>query len=281
MMKEYNDFITEYENTKRIYHNKLRRAAAIYDIMTEAQRATVTKYPEKFLTTHNPSKVELKHPTQSELDSWMNSTELSITVDALRMENAQLKDYTPSNFVFYRLVSSKRSKNKNTRLVPNKCNLYTSEGYKNIILKQNYNNYHRLFIKYINEIDMSITTNNSGNPELLILKTQLDNIYTNFSKEEIEAFNPHKAPSLPKSNNTTNLKEKKVSKKVIEYNVLAKKYNNPNPKGQRYPRPEIDRLFLIYNQLSKKEKANAEIFPNLPYPVLKTHNERMLEKKHQ
>ncbi len=269
MMKEYNDYMTEYENTKNIHHDKLKRAAAIYSLMTDAQRATVKKYPETFLRSFNPGKIKLKHPTQSELDSWKNSTELTISLDGLRMTNIELGNYTPSDIVYFRLTSNKPRKNKNEKFTPNGCSLFTKEGFKHIILKQNFNDYHRLLIKYVNEIDAFSTSNHSDNSELRILKTQLDKLYANFSDKEIKDYNPPKAPSLPTKDKVKVLDNKTVSAKVKKYNALAKKYNNPNFSGQRYPRPEIQLLYSLYKQLSNEEKINAEIFPNLPYPVRK------------
>ncbi|GAA3635691.1 M56 family metallopeptidase [Flavivirga jejuensis] len=279
MIKEYNDYITEYESTKRVYHDKLKRAAAIYDLMTDAQRGTVKKYPEKFLSTHNPSKIKLKHPTQSELDSWKNSTELTITLDASRIKNTELSNYSPSDIVFFRLTFDGFPKNKNEKFTPNSCRLYTNEGFKHIILKHNFNDYHRLIIKYVNEIEGFLNSSHSNNSELRILKTQLDNLYANFSDKEIKEFNPPKALPLPTKDKANTPKDKKVSKKLEEYNTLAKKFNNPNPKGQRYSRPEIDLLYSLYKQLNTDEKANSEIFPNLPYPIQKSYKERMLKNK--
>ncbi|WP_396602997.1 M56 family metallopeptidase [Algibacter sp. R77976] len=274
MMKEYNNFITEYEATKRIYKDKLRRAAAIYDIMTEKQRASVTKYPETRLL-RSYSEKELKHPTQEELDSWSQSTDLTISIDAMRIKNVDLNKYKPKDFVLYRL-SRKPQTSDDGKSKPTKCFLYTDEGFKRIILKHNFNDYHRLFIKYMNEIDTSVNSKSSDNSELLILKTQLDNLYANFSEEEIKEYHPRMAPAIPSGNKIA--KTIKVSEKVMEYNVLAKKYNNPNPKGQRYPREEIDQLYKLYNNLTDEEKTIAKVFPNLPYPIQKKYEQRKQQK---
>lgn len=274
MMKEYNDFIAEYEATKRIYKDKLRRVAAIYDIMTDKQRASVTKYPERSLN-RSYSEKELKHPTQAELDSWSQSTGLTISIDAMRIKNADLNKYKPKDFVLYRL-GWKPQTNNHEKSKPTRCSLYTDEGFKRIILKHNFNDYHRLFIKYTNEIDAFVNSKSSDNSELVIIKVQLDNLYANFSEEEIKEYLPRIAPKIPSENKIH--ENIKVSKKVTEYNILAKIYNNPNSKGQRYPREEIDQLYELYNNLTDEEKTIAQVFPNLPYPVQKKHEKRSQQR---
>ena len=62
MMKEYNDFMTQYEKNKIINNAKYNRAVAIYDMMTNAQRKTVKKYPK--LPEINLTKVVSQKPTK-------------------------------------------------------------------------------------------------------------------------------------------------------------------------------------------------------------------------
>ncbi|GAB1858431.1 hypothetical protein MHTCC0001_32680 [Flavobacteriaceae bacterium MHTCC 0001] len=272
MIQEYKTFIAEYEKSKRIHHDKLLRAIALYKIMTSEQRTKVKMYPE-VKSLKKPHLMKLEQPTQDQLNFWQNSTELKISIDAHSIKNIELKNYKPEDFITYRLVTNYKSRDEAKLKKQTKGYvLYTNDGYKNIILKSSYNNYHRLYVRYLNEIKNYNKGNNDyDTSELLILKTQLDHIYANFSEKEIEAYKPRKAPLLSTQIYLNKLKEKKSSKVFIEYNYLAKKYNNPNPKGQTYPTNEIKRLYFLYNSLNEDEKLIAEIFPNLPYPVLKTY----------
>ncbi|MFD2726064.1 M56 family metallopeptidase [Hyunsoonleella rubra] len=276
MMQEYNAFMDNYEKTKRIHHDELRRAIAIYKIMTKTQQATVKMYPD-VKSFKNPEPTKLEQPTQTQLEQWQNDTDITISIDAHRIKNIELKNYNPNDFVFYRMAKSAKSKHEALQIKkPNSCALYTKDGYENIVLKANYNSYHKLYVRYLNEIEKHQKGDNPDASELLILKKQLDNLYGNFSEKELESFKPRKAPKLP-SNSVRNASIstiKNLSKNAKAYNILAKKYNNPNPNGQRYPRPEIDKLFLFYNLLSEEEKESVEIFPNLPYPVIKQYEIR-------
>ena len=277
-MKEYINFINMYKSSKIIQHNKLRRMAAIYQLMTDKQKATVNKLPDKLLNTFGAFKENVKHPTKVQIDSWKNSTELTIYLDALRIKNTALSNYNPSDIIYYRLSSNKSITDKNIKFIPNRCHLYTSEGYKNIILKYNFNYYHKIFVKYNNEIDSYINSNKIDDSELRILKVQLDNLFSGFSNKEIEEYNPRKAPPIPIKNKIPHSKKQKTSKTVADYNVLAKKYNNLDGNKKRYSSKEVDLLYTLYNSLSSKEKNTAEIFPNLPYPVQKRHEERLLKR---
>lgn len=51
---------------------------------------------------------------------------------------------------------------------------------------------------------------------------------------------------------------------IIEYNTLAKKYNEQPKEGMIISQMEISRMKYIYNLMSEKQKKNAEPFPQFP-----------------
>ena len=57
LMQEYRDFILEYNKTNIVYIEKYERAIIIYDqLMSDVQRASVEKYPERRIPELNISK---------------------------------------------------------------------------------------------------------------------------------------------------------------------------------------------------------------------------------
>ncbi|MHA7832467.1 MAG: M56 family metallopeptidase, partial [Flagellimonas sp.] len=51
-----------------------------------------------------------------------------------------------------------------------------------------------------------------------------------------------------------------------EYNALAKKYNDMDRDHMTIKKSEVMRLKVIYGKMSKKQRADAEPFPNFPPP---------------
>ena len=90
-------------------------------------------------------------------------------------------------------------------------------------------------------------------------KTYLFNLMSEKQKEAVDHF-PDIRP-MP----TSKYSQKGASRKLMaEYNKLAKYYNNMSSTNMRITKKDVDRLTYIYALMSKKQKADAEPFPNFP-----------------
>tara|TARA_R110000868_G_scaffold720_6_gene5302 strand:+ start:21246 stop:22640 length:1395 start_codon:yes stop_codon:yes gene_type:complete len=63
-----------------------------------------------------------------------------------------------------------------------------------------------------------------------------------------------------------NIQEEASSEELAEYNKLAKQYNAQPEENRVVKLKDLKRLEYIFNKMSKKQKANAEPFPNCPPP---------------
>lgn len=70
----------------------------------------------------------------------------------------------------------------------------------------------------------------------------------------------------PKSNSNFKSQDGASRKLMSEYNTLAKKYNTmlSKSKGIQIKMKDVERLEFIYDQMSDKQKADAEPFPDFP-----------------
>ncbi len=71
---------------------------------------------------------------------------------------------------------------------------------------------------------------------------------------------------LTKQTQTELQQEKATKAEVEEYNRLAKKYNSMSKDNMRIVSNEVDRMIVIYNKMTAKQKENGEPFPNFPPP---------------
>lgn len=90
----------------------------------------------------------------------------------------------------------------------------------------------------------------------------LESLYRNMSATQKETAQPF-PECLPKEN-----QESATKAQILEYNELAKKYNemigiNGNI---RILKSDVDQLTYIYGIMSKKQKASAQPFPDFPEP---------------
>ncbi|MET2985973.1 M56 family metallopeptidase [Aureibaculum conchae] len=60
--------------------------------------------------------------------------------------------------------------------------------------------------------------------------------------------------------------DKATKEQVAEYNKLAKHYNSMSKNNMVVKVTDVNRLSYIYNLMTKKQKQNAEPFPNFPPP---------------
>tara|TARA_R110000850_G_scaffold271031_2_gene404623 strand:+ start:4552 stop:6330 length:1779 start_codon:yes stop_codon:yes gene_type:complete len=79
------------------------------------------------------------------------------------------------------------------------------------------------------------------------------------------SINLSKSEITPEKENTAH-QEKATKAEVEEYNKLAKKYNSMSKDNMRIISAEVDRMTVIYNKMTPKQKENGEPFPNFPPP---------------
>ena len=98
-MKEYNDFIEAYSKTRIVNGSKYERIVAIYNLMTEAQKASVEHYP--IVPELNLSKTKGKVPTQAQFESWKDKSEFAIWIDGVHVPNTALNSYTADDIAYF------------------------------------------------------------------------------------------------------------------------------------------------------------------------------------
>ena len=261
MMNEYREFIKNFENSNTIRVLRLNRAIAIYDLMTDAQRATVKKHPD--LPQINLSKVVPKTPTKTEFNSWKNDKKFAIWINGKHVKNAILNTYDVKDITHY--SGSFVHNNARSIKFPQhyQFHLYTRQGFKSTYLNSNINTYNTLIKAYIQELKTFIFSDRKDNSELKIKKAQLDKLYKGFTKEDINVNNLKEAPPIPP---ILTIQQKATPKEIAEYNKLAKKYNAMPEDSRIIKLKDYKHLEYLYNLMSKKQKEQAEPYPNFPPP---------------
>ncbi|WP_426432334.1 M56 family metallopeptidase [Winogradskyella sp. HB-48] len=279
MMKEYNDWIIKFNTTHYIDYSKYQRIVAIYDMMTEEQRASVEKYP--VIPDTNLSKVKPKSPTVSQFEEWKNTEKYALWIDGVHVPNSVLNNYVASDI--FHFVGSKVYDNARSEKFPQpfQFSLYTKDGFRKNYQKSAVNNYNAITKKYSNAISTYLKGDQKDNSELKILKAQADKIYNLFTKEELKEHNILPPPPVPAENKDWQkvediLEQQKATKEqVAEYNAWAKKMNSAIKKAEanksyEYPiikQKEVEHYLNIYkNLMTNEQRKNAEAWPNIPPP---------------
>ncbi len=286
MMKEYKAFIKSTEASNMIRQGKLQRAIAIYNLMTDSQRAMVKKYPKA--PPVNLARVKPKTPSATEFNSWKNKEKFAIWVDGKNVSNEILNNYSTSDIIYYTV--SKVYKNAQTKKHPQpfQNHLYTKEGFEENYLKRNVKKYNALKTEYQN----AQKTLKQDDSELRILKVRLDRAYNILSKEEIEKYDVGKVEfsqsGFQQNNNTKALKkalknsvttvtnmlqQKATQEEIKEYNKIVKKLNSQPENKRIFKQKDVVRIEYIYGLMTKEQKENAEQFPKLvppPPPAMDT-----------
>lgn len=270
LLKEYNSVIESYIDTNYINAYNSNRLMAIYSLMTFEQRRLANN---RFSSFFNSYKFEMipKHPTKAEFDKLKKSTKFMFYVDNKPIRTDELNNYSPEDIL---ICSNWVAVNKNPSSGSYQTKTYrllTKKGFEQSNQDYKARMYNKLFLNYSNEIKYFINSDRSNNSELIILKSQLDALYKELTIEDLNKFNIIKAKELPsKSFEKTDTKEK-LPLHIIEYNLLAKKYNDQNTKDSNkfyYNSNGLRRLYDIYDTMSKQEKENAEPFPYFSNVIL-------------
>lgn len=269
MMTEYKSIIDDIEFTHTIWTPKINRAAAIYDIMTEAQRITVKKYPENPVI--NLATVKPKTPSETLFDSWKNKVEFAIWIDGKHVSNETLKDYKASDFKYY--TSSFVYNNARSKKFPQpyQNHLYTKTGFEDNYLKSNVNKYNRLKNEYLKTENAFINSNEKDDSELRILKAQLAKVYNSISENEIERYDV-KLSTTFQTEQSQNLKSYLLERdKTITLLDNPKAYPGSflemSDGDQRIFQAQYMKMHRAYSKLTELEKKSApKMLPPAPDP---------------
>lgn len=269
MMTEYKSIIDDIESTHTIWTPKINRAAAIYDIMTEAQRITVKKYPENPVI--NLATVKPKTPSETLFDSWKNKVEFAIWIDGKHVSNETLKDYKASDFKYY--TSSFVYNNARSKKFPQpyQNHLYTKTGFEDNYLISNVNKYNRLKNEYLKTENAFINSNEKDDSELRILKAQLAKVYNSISENEIERYDV-KLSTTFQTEQSQNLKSY-----LLERDKTITLLDNPkaypgiflemSDGDQRIFQAQYMKMHRAYSKLTELEKKSApKMLPPAPDP---------------
>jgi hypothetical protein len=260
ILKEYNDFTNEFNQTRKIDYDKHLRFTTIYKMMTKEQRQLVNNPHFQWF---NLSKINTtpRHPTQAEFDSWKNSKDLVFSIDKKVIKTKDLNNYTPQDIYSYsnKFFSPEKGSYESTHYI-----LQTKKGFQQQNQDIRIRVYKKLLSTYLIEAE------NSDKTELQIIKTQLNKLYISFNKEEIQKYNIKK----PFDRKRTIIQQQATPKEIAEYNKLAKHINNQIKNKGIVKLKEITRLNHLYSLMSKSQKKRVDPYPDLsllpPPPTMDT-----------
>ncbi|ASV29633.1 M56 family metallopeptidase [Maribacter cobaltidurans] len=101
----------------------------------------------------------------------------------------------------------------------------------------------------------SIIKVDTKTPKEVIQK--VDKILTEYGSATINIIGPEESIQIRQQQSATR-------EEMKEYNTLAKKYNEMDRNQMYIKKSEVSRLKVIYGKMSKKQRADAEPFPDFP-----------------
>ena len=305
MMKEYRDFINDFESSNRIIYPKYLRAVAIYDLMTEEQRNTVKKYPKDIVS--NLSNVEPKTPTEAEFNSWKDSNKFAIWIDGNHVKNSELNNYKASDIKYFAnsFVHNNARSDKFPQSYQN--HLYTQKGFETTFTNSKKDNSSFEKVKGENQqkatlyYNILILINHEGQlllndfrVEINNLKNSLNDLTKDLTDEQkrnilVNLKCSEEAPQEVITRVNTILSELKFLKfnpgqayiyqpslneqevtpqDIMLYNIIIKR-NNSLPENERILKQhDLNFIMKIYGKMSEEQRAEAEPFGNLfPTPT--------------
>jgi len=224
LMNEYKAFLKSYNDTKVIYNEKYERARIIYDeIMSDSQRESVEKYPERRIPKPNLSKTKPRKPTEAQLEAFKDASKYAIWIDGEHVSNAELNTYNVNDFVHVTGSIVHKNARSDKFPQPNQYHLYTEKGFKFVYQDSQLRKYKKVTQTYSNAIQTYLKGSQTDNSELRILKAQADKIYKSFSKEEIKKNNILPPPPVPAEKKMTS--QNRNSKGGPNFEDLQNVYN--------------------------------------------------------
>ncbi len=133
MIDEYKAFMEEYKTKNRINGGKYKRMVAIYDLMSDKQKASVEKYPQ--VPGLNLKDVKAKKPSKSQFESWKDATAYAIWIDGKNIENKELNNYSFTDIVHFIGSFVHQNARSDKFSQPYQFRLYTEKGFENTFRK--------------------------------------------------------------------------------------------------------------------------------------------------
>ena len=198
MMQEYRNYIDNLGKSDNIIikQTEYNRIEAIYELMTDKQQASVTDYRDIVkLPNLNISKIKSNKPSETEFDSWKDNKKFAIWIDGKHVPNTTLGQYSTADIIHF--TSSFVYNNARSEKFPQpyQNRLYTKNGFKEAYTQHDIIKYNELSNQYEKEIMLFNKKEQQDNSELRILRIKLDQLYRNFSKDELEKYDL--LPPLP------------------------------------------------------------------------------------
>lgn len=198
MMQEYRNYIDNLGKSDNIIikQTEYNRIEAIYELMTDKQQASVTDYRDIVkLPNLNISKTKSNKPSETEFDSWKDNKKFAIWIDGKHVPNTTLGHYSTADIIHF--TSSFVYNNARSEKFPQpyQNRLYTKNGFKEAYTQYDIIKYNELSNQYEKEIMLFNKKEQEDNSELRILRIKLDQLYRNFSKDELEKYDL--LPPLP------------------------------------------------------------------------------------
>ncbi len=133
LMNEYRAFMEEYKTKNRINGGKYKRIVAIYNLMSDSQKASVDKYPK--VPGLNLNEVKAKKPTKNQYESWKDASTYAIWIDGKNVDNKELNNYSFTDIVHFigSFVHLNARSDKFSQ--PYQFRLYTEKGFENTYRK--------------------------------------------------------------------------------------------------------------------------------------------------
>jgi biopolymer transport protein ExbD len=199
MMQEYNDWIKESKKSSTLFIplGKKERLAAIYDLMSEAQRSSVQPYTLLQEITPDLYSVTPSLPTAAQFESWKNETEFAIWLDGKHISNSELNNYKLNDIAHYVGSSVHSNAKSKKKPEPFQFNLYTKDGFNKFYKEAFVSGYEEICNEYSIAIHNYLKDPQTDNSELRILKAQADQFYNQFTKEDLDRYNLLSAPPVP------------------------------------------------------------------------------------
>jgi biopolymer transport protein ExbD len=267
LMQEYNDFIITFTTTHKLEFSKYERIVSIYNLMSEAQKASVEPYPK--VPVVDLSETKAKKPTKEQFESWKNNKEFAIWIDRQYLPNSILNEMSVDDIAHYSSSYTNINARSEKFPQPYQFSLYTKKGfssiYKNYKVKE-YKEMEQVYLKATFPFYLNDKLSLSDKSELKLLKERCDRLYNSLSKEELEKYNLLPVAPVPMEKSS---QKKATPKQLAEYNKLAKKYNEQNINNQIIKLKDVDRLEYLYKFMSDAQKENAQPYPNFPPPPAK------------
>ncbi|WP_394747446.1 M56 family metallopeptidase [Spongiimicrobium salis] len=256
MMQEYRDFMAGLDPRKMVVnYAAYKRIVAIYSTMTDAQKASVKKYPENPIGSLK--EVKRKKPSKTQLETWKDKSKYALWIDGKVVDNSVLNDYRASDFSYF--TSSFVYKNARSKNFPQayQNHLYTERGFDKTYLQSDSDEYKGLLKKYK-------ALSSEKTLERDILHAQMKLLYKTFSQQEKERYS---IPTLPEAPRVIVPQDKRPTpKQMATYEAWAKKMH-ATPLGDRIiKKKDWDRMNAIYSAMSPEQQQKVQAMPQAPPP---------------